>query len=72
MSHENNKLITGAKDKKIMIFSGKGGALKHEKTLDFGDFPCRGIDSYNGKILLGTRDGSIFELNENDLEGSKK
>ena len=72
MSHENNKLITGAKDHKVMIFSGKGGALKQEKSIDFGDFPCRGIDNHNGKILLGLRDGSIYELNESDLEGPKK
>ena len=62
--HENGKLFTGAKDSKLMIFAATGGSVKHEKTIELGESYPRGIDYLNGKILVGLRSGSIFEVNE--------
>ena len=35
-----------------------------EKTIDLGESSARGIDYMNGKILVGLRSGSIYEINE--------
>lgn len=66
--HENGKLISGGKDGKIMIFAATGGNLKLEKTIDMGESSARGIDYLNGKILVGLRSGSIFEISESSEE----
>lgn len=64
MCHENGKLITGAKDSKVMIFAGKGGDLKLEKTINLLESSPRGIDYFNGKFLVGLRNGNMYEINE--------
>jgi hypothetical protein len=58
------KLITGGKDSKVMVFGGKGSDIKVEKVIDLGESSARGIDYLNGKILVGLRNGNIFEVNE--------
>ena len=68
--HENGKLISGGKDNKIVIHSAKGGEYTLEKTIDFETSYPRSLDYMNGKILIGLRNGSIFELNE-DTEDKK-
>jgi hypothetical protein len=46
-----------------------GADLNVEKTIEFeGSFP-KSIDSYNGKILTGMRNGCIYEIDE---ESGKK
>ena len=71
MCYENGKLITGAKDSKVMIFAGKGGDLKLEKTIDFLESSPRGIDYFNGKILVGLRNGNMYEINETNPDSKK-
>lgn len=62
--HDFGKLISGGKDNKIVIFSAKGGECKIEKTIEnFESYP-KGLDYLNGKVLVGLRNGSIFEVNE--------
>lgn len=59
-------MITGGKDNKILIH---GADLNVEKTIEFeGSFP-KSIDSYNGKILTGMRNGTMYEIDE---ESGKK
>lgn len=62
--HENGKLISGGKDNKLVIYAGKAGEYTLEKTIDFESSFPRAIDYFNGKILVGLRNGSIFEINE--------
>jgi len=62
--HEGGKLISGGKDNKILIFNAAGGTIKLEKSIDLGESQARGIDYMNGKILVGLRSGSIYEINE--------
>lgn len=64
LTHENGKLISGGKDSKIVIYSAKGGSYTLEKTIDFESSYPRSLDYFNGKILAGLRNGSIFELDE--------
>ena len=66
--HENGKLISGGKDNKIVIYSAKGGEYNLEKTIDFETSYPRSLDYFNGKILAGLRNGSIFEVNEETEE----
>ena len=66
--HENGKLITGAKDGNLMIFSATGGEVKPEKTINLGESSARGLDYINGKILVGLRSGTIYEINESTEE----
>ena len=47
-----------------MIHSAKGGVYTLEKTIDFETSYPRSLDYFNGKILAGLRNGSIFELDE--------
>lgn len=68
LCHENGKLISGGKDNKIVIYTTTNGVPKVEKSIDVGDASARGIDYYNGKILVGLRSGSIFEINEQTEE----
>ena len=65
---ENGKLITGGKDGKVMIHSASGGNCKHEKTIDLDESSARGLDYFNGKILVGLRSGTIYEINESSLD----
>jgi hypothetical protein len=69
LAHENGKLITGGKDKKVVIFSANGqGPETLEKKFDLGEdhdgdegdddhdgyFAYpRSLDYMNGKILVG-------------------
>lgn len=62
--HENGKLISGGKDNKVIIYTAKTGEYKQEKVIDLGESSARGIDYFNGKILVGLRNGSIYEVNE--------
>jgi hypothetical protein len=71
MCYENGKLITGAKDSKVIIFSGKSGDLKLEKTVDMGESSPRGIDYFNGKLLVGLRNGFIYEFLESNPDAKK-
>jgi WD40 repeat protein len=64
LTHENGKLISGGKDNKIAIYKAAGGDYTLEKTLDFDSSYPKAIDYMNGKILVGLRNGSIFEINE--------
>lgn len=62
--HEQGKLISGGKDSKIAIHSAVGGEYTLEKTIDLeGSYP-KSIDYFNGNILVGLRNGSIYEINE--------
>lgn len=47
-----------------MIHSARGGVYTLEKTIDFETSYPRSLDYFNGKILAGLRNGSIFELDE--------
>ena len=51
-----------------MIFSAKAGDCKLEKTIELAESSARGIDYFNGKILVGLRSGSIYEINETSEE----
>lgn len=51
-----------------MIYSGKGGEYTLEKTIDFDSSYPRALDYFNGKILVGLRNGSIYEINESTEE----
>lgn len=66
--HEQGKLISGGKDNKLVIYSAKGGEYTLEKTIDLESSYPKAIDYMNGKILLGLRNGSIFEVNESSEE----
>jgi WD40 repeat protein len=62
--HENGKLISGGKDNKLVIYKAHGGEYTMEKTIDLdGSYP-KAIDYFNGKVLLGLRNGNIYEVNE--------
>lgn len=61
---ENGKLISGGKDNRIVIYSAKGGEYAQEKVIDFETSYARSIDYFNGRILIGLRNGSIYEINE--------
>lgn len=61
-------MISGGKDNKIVIYSAKGGEYTLEKTIDLDSSYPKSIDYFNGKILVGLRNGSIYEINENTEE----
>lgn len=67
--HENEKVISGGKDGNIVIHSTKGGEYTLEKTisLEAGTYP-KSLDYLNGKILVGLRNGNIYEINEETEE----
>jgi WD40 repeat protein len=68
MVHDQGKLVSGGKDNKVIIYSAVGGECKLEKIIDFeGSYP-KALDYFNGKILAGLRNGSIFEINEETEE----
>jgi WD40 repeat protein len=62
--HEQGKLISGGKDNQIIVYSTKSGEYTLEKSITIeGSYP-KSLDYLNGKILVGMRDGSIWEINE--------
>lgn len=61
---ENGKLISGGKDNRIVIYNAKGGEYSQEKVIDFETSYARSIDYFNDRILVGLRNGSIYEINE--------
>jgi ribosomal protein L31 len=65
--HEQGKLISGGRDNLIIIHSTKGTEYTLEKTIELeisnGTHP-KSLDYYNGKILVGLRNGSIIEIDE--------
>lgn len=64
MIHEQGKLITGGKDNKLMIFNTSKGDITLEKTIDLDSSYPRAIDYMDGKVLVGLRNGMIFEYSE--------
>jgi WD40 repeat protein len=62
--HEQGKLISGGKDNKILVHSAKGGEYNLEKTIEFDKSYPKAFDYFNGRILVGLRNGSIYEVNE--------
>lgn len=67
---EKNYLISGGKDKKIAIISTAGGNFKLEKFVDMSASWVKSMDLFNGKLLLGLRNGTISEF-ENVLESEE-
>ena len=66
--YENGKIISGGKDNKIVIYKAHAGEYTLEKTIDLeGGYP-KSIDYFNGKILVGQRNGNIYEVNESTEE----
>lgn len=61
-------MFSGGKDNKINVYSAKGGEYSLEKSIDFESSYPRSLDYFNGKILAGLRNGSIFEVNEETEE----
>lgn len=51
-----------------MIYSAQGGEYTLEKTIDLDASYPKSLDYLNGKILVGLRNGSILEINEQTLE----
>lgn len=47
-----------------MIHSAKGGEVILEKTIDLDSSYPKSLDYFNGNVLAGLRNGSIFEINE--------
>lgn len=68
LCHENGKLITGGKDTKIIIHKAAGGEYAQEKVIDLESSYPKAIDYFNGKILVGLRNGNMFEINESTEE----
>ncbi len=58
--HEGTKLVSGGKDSKVMIFNGTD--YTQEKVIDVESSYPRAIDFMDGKILIGMRNASIFEI----------
>lgn len=68
--HSNDKLISGGKDNKIIIHTAIAGSGEYtlEKSISLeASFP-RALDYLNGNILVGLRNGSIYEINEETEE----
>ena len=64
LAAEHDKLVSGGKDHKLAIYSTAGGDIQLEKTIDFeGSFP-KSLDYFMGKLLVGLRNGSIYEIDE--------
>jgi hypothetical protein len=61
-------LITGGKDQNLVIYSTKGGEYTLEKTIKLDVSYPKSLDYFNGKILVGLRNGSIWEINESTEE----
>jgi WD40 repeat protein len=68
--HDQGKLISGGRDSKIIVHSTKGGEFTLENTFEIEGSHPKSLDYFNGKILVGLRNGSIWEINEST--GDKK
>jgi WD40 repeat protein len=66
--HEDGKLISAGKDNKVLIFTAAGGEYKLQKTIDLEESYTKAIDYFNGNILVGLRNGTIYEINESTGE----
>ena len=64
LSHENGKLIAGSKDGKLTFLTTAGGDCTVEQTIDLGGSHPKSVDYFNGKILVGLRNGNIVEIDE--------
>jgi microtubule-associated protein-like 6 len=60
---EGGKLISGGKDNKIVIYNNANGDYTLDKVIDFDSSYPKAIDFFQGKILVGLRNGSILEIN---------
>lgn len=58
----NGKLYSGGKDGQVKVWSTDGGNLTLENTIDFGGILIRAIDVQGGNMLVGLRDGTIFQV----------
>lgn len=54
-----------------MIHAGKSGDLKLERTIDLGESSARGLDYFNGNILVGLRNGMMYEFPEANPDAKK-
>lgn len=68
LAHENDKLIVGCRDSKLLIFKATGGVCTLEKVINLESSYPRSIDYFNDKILVGLRNGNIQEINESTEE----
>jgi WD40 repeat protein len=59
------KLYTGGKDGDIKIWTGLGEEITCEKTVSFGSM-IRAIDCKDGNMLVGTRDGTLTVVGEDE------
>ncbi|TNV82525.1 hypothetical protein FGO68_gene16014 [Halteria grandinella] len=69
IAHEGGKLFTGGKDKKILVHSTNGGDITLERTIDLDTSYPKSLDYLNGKLLVGLRNGQIWEFSDS---GEKK
>jgi hypothetical protein len=53
-----------------VVYSANGGEITLEKSFDLEGSHAKSLDYFNGKILVGLRNGSIWEINE--ASGEKK
>lgn len=69
ITHESGKLFTAGKDKKLLIHStAANGEITLEKSIDLEGSYAKSIDYLNGKILVGLRNGQIWEYSESSDE----
>ena len=54
-------MLVGGNDKTINIYKFEGGKLSKQNSI-VTDSPPRSIDLFNGKLLMGYKNGSISEL----------
>lgn len=64
LTYEQGKLISGGRDNKVVIYGVRGGEIILEKTIEMEGQHPKSVDYFNGKILVGLRNGSIFEVDE--------
>lgn len=55
-----------------MIYTTSNGELSDQKTIELGtDSHPKAIDYFNGKILVGLRNGTIVEFHESSPQEKK-
>ena len=59
---EAGKLISGGKDNKIVIYNNVNGNYTLDKVIEFDSSFPKAIDCFNGKLLVGLRNGTIIEI----------
>ena len=67
--HEGGKLISGGKDNKVAVFNGTDYTL--EKVIELEASYPKALDYKDGKILVGLRNASIFEIDEASEEKNR-